>query len=152
MPPGPATWDARGTSLAHGSPKNGCPQEDSYYTMRQIQKPGLLVCIHCAAHSRDTRWLLAGWEYKILVMASPDIHSPCPCIQTSTRMCQIFKLQGSVIGGLSCSSAERVSNARPRPAVLNGRRENYFTNLVGSFFCILASHRPTLLSQGRSPR
>lgn len=99
--------------------------------MRRSRGRGCWHAHRCAAHSRGTGWLPAGWEYKILTLASPDIDSPCLCIQTSTQLCQlprigdrwsILRLRGA---GEQCP---------PPTAVLNGRCENHSPNPVGSFF------------------
>ena len=89
--------------------------------------------MHSAAvHGRDTGWLPAGWGYKILVMASQNIHSLVVAYRLPSIVhFNVSIFQGSAVGGLFCSSAERVSNARSRPA------GDYLHGLVAGFFAYL---------------
>jgi len=131
--------------------KNRCPREDPYCIMRKSRSrscwPG--HALHCAARSRDTGWLCPR---------AGSMKSLSWCCRTSTPLVFAYRrppnvaiFQGAVIGSLPCSSAERVSNARPRPTVLNGRRENYVPNLVGSFLHTCVTPTNTVISHQGNP-
>jgi hypothetical protein len=75
VPPGSATRNARGTSLAHGSPRRVEAPKKTHTVLCADPEAGAVGMHSAAVHGRDTGWLPAGWGYKILVMASQNIHS-----------------------------------------------------------------------------